>query len=56
VILFLFDRFASPFFQSVPVIFYLNKTVVVTGKLTQGFTVHHKTAILIDVLDIKLTE
>jgi hypothetical protein len=29
---------------------------MVTGELTQGFTVHHKTAVLIDVKDIKLAE
>lgn len=35
---------------------FLDKRVVVTGELTQGFTVHHKTAVLIDVRDIKLAE
>jgi hypothetical protein len=35
---------------------FLNKEVVVTGELTQGFTVHHKTAVLIDVREIKLAE
>jgi hypothetical protein len=35
---------------------FLNKEVEVTGDLTQGFTVHHKTAVLIEVRDIKLAE
>ena len=35
---------------------FLNKTVVVTGELAQGFTVHHKTAVLIYVRDIKLAD
>lgn len=35
---------------------FLNKKVVVTGELTQGFTVHHKTAVLIYVQDIKLAK
>jgi hypothetical protein len=35
---------------------FLDRKVVVTGELTQGFTVHHKTAVLIDVRDIKLAE
>ena len=34
----------------------LNKRVVVTGELPQGFTVHHKTAVLIDVEDIQGAE
>jgi len=33
---------------------FLGKRVVVTGELSQGFTVHHKTAILMWVRDIKL--
>jgi len=32
---------------------FLNKEVVVTGELTQGFTVHHKTAVMMWVRDIK---
>ena len=35
---------------------FLNKKVVVTGELTQGFTVHHKTAVLIDVREIQSAE
>jgi len=33
---------------------FLGKRVMVTGELSQGFTVHHKTAILMWVRDIKL--
>jgi len=35
---------------------YLNKKVIVMGELSQGFTVHHKTAVLIWVRDIKEAE
>jgi hypothetical protein len=35
---------------------FLDKRVVVTGELTQGFTVHHKTAIMMWVRDIKAVE
>ena len=35
---------------------FLNREVVVTGELTQGFTVHHKTAVMMWVRDIKGTE
>ncbi len=35
---------------------FLGKKVEVTGELTQGFTVHHKTPVMIRVRDIKLVE
>lgn len=35
---------------------YLNRRVIVVGKLMQGFTVHHKTAVLINVQDIQGVE
>ena len=35
---------------------FLGKKVEVTGELTQGFTVHHKTPVMIWVRDIKLAE
>ena len=35
---------------------FLNKKVVVTGELSQGFTVHHKTAVLVWVQDIQRAE
>jgi hypothetical protein len=33
---------------------FLGKGVEVVGELTQGFTVHHKTAVLIDVREIRM--
>jgi len=35
---------------------FLGKKVEVTGELTQGFTVHHKTPVMIGMRDIKLVE
>jgi hypothetical protein len=35
---------------------FLDKRVVVTGELTQGFTVHHKTPVIMWVRDIELAE
>jgi hypothetical protein len=32
------------------------KKIQVTGELSQGFTVHHKTGVLIDVRDTKLAD
>jgi hypothetical protein len=39
-----------------PFLKYLNKTVVVTGTLSKGFTVHHKTPVLIAVIRMKPAE
>ena len=35
---------------------FVGKKVEVTGELSQGFTVHHKTPVMIWVRDIKLAE
>jgi len=35
---------------------FLGKKVEVTGELTQGFTVHHKTPVMIRVRDIRAVE
>lgn len=35
---------------------FLDKRVVVSGELTQGFTVHHKTPVMVWVRDIKAGE